>query len=95
MQFKDLINSQSLEDTRVRYISQKYTLEKHTLEKYTLIKYTLDPGTRRPKQGSPPLLTPAVTGNTRQCTLLDPAVQKYNGCTKVILIGAQQLSGRS
>ena len=30
------INSQSLEDTQVGYISQKYTLEKFTLEKYTL-----------------------------------------------------------
>ena len=29
------INSQSLEDTQVGYISQKYTLEKFTLEKYT------------------------------------------------------------
>ena len=29
------INSQSLEDTQVGYISQKYTLDKHTLEKYT------------------------------------------------------------
>ena len=31
----DKINSQSLEDTQVRYISQKYTLDKYTLEKYT------------------------------------------------------------
>ena len=38
------------------------------------------------------LLTPAVTGNTRHCTLLTPAVQKYDGCTKVILMGAQRLS---
>ena len=30
------INSQSLEDTQVRYISQKYTLDNYTLEKYTL-----------------------------------------------------------
>ena len=30
------INSQSLEDTQVGYISQKYTLDKYTLEKYTL-----------------------------------------------------------
>ena len=29
------INSQSLEDTQVGYISQKYTLDKYTLEKYT------------------------------------------------------------
>ena len=29
------INLQSLEDTQVGYISQKYTLEKFTLEKYT------------------------------------------------------------
>ena len=29
------INSQSLEDTQVWYISQKYTLDKYTLEKYT------------------------------------------------------------
>ena len=28
-----LINSQSLEDTQVGYISQKYTLDKYTLEK--------------------------------------------------------------
>ena len=30
-----LINLQSLEDTQVGYISQKYTLDKYTLEKYT------------------------------------------------------------
>ena len=30
------INSQSLEDTQVGYISQKYTLDKHTLEKIYL-----------------------------------------------------------
>ena len=30
-----VINSQSLEDTQFRYISQKYTLENYTLEKYT------------------------------------------------------------
>ena len=30
-----IINSQSLEDTQVGYISQKYTLDKYTLEKYT------------------------------------------------------------
>ena len=30
------INLQSLEDTQVGYISQKYNLEKYTLEKYTL-----------------------------------------------------------
>ena len=35
------LNLQSLEDTQVRYISQKYTLEKYTLEKYTFEKYTL------------------------------------------------------
>ena len=29
------INSQSLEDTQVGYISQEYTLYKYTLEKYT------------------------------------------------------------
>ena len=29
------INLQSLEDTQVGYISQKYTLDKYTLEKYT------------------------------------------------------------
>ena len=28
-----IINSQSLEDTQVKYISQKYTLVKYTLEK--------------------------------------------------------------
>ena len=36
------INSQSLEDTQVGYISQKYTLDKYTLEEYTLEKYTLE-----------------------------------------------------
>ena len=35
------INSQSLEDTQVGYISQKYTLEKYTLGEYTLRQYTL------------------------------------------------------
>ena len=30
------INSQSLEDKQVGYISQKYTLDKYTLEEYTL-----------------------------------------------------------
>ena len=35
------INSQSLEDTQVGCISQKYTLDKYTLDKYTLEKYTL------------------------------------------------------
>ena len=34
----------------------------------------------------------AATGNMQHCTLLTPAVQKYYGCTKVILIGAQRLS---
>ena len=34
-QFESKINSQSLEDTQVGYISQKYTLDKHTLEKFT------------------------------------------------------------
>ena len=34
------INSQSLEDTQVGYISQKYTLDKYTLEKLTF-GYTL------------------------------------------------------
>ena len=29
------INWQSLEDTQVGYVPQKYTLNKHTLEKYT------------------------------------------------------------
>ena len=33
-----------------------------------------------------------MTGNTWHCTLLTPVVQKYDGCTKVILIGAQRLS---
>ena len=37
-----MINSQSLEDTQIGYISHKYTLEKYTLEKYTLKKYTLE-----------------------------------------------------
>ena len=32
---RNKINSQSLEDTQVGYISQKYTLDKYTLEKYT------------------------------------------------------------
>ena len=32
---KNEINSQSLEDTQVGYISQEYTLYKYTLEKYT------------------------------------------------------------
>ena len=36
------INSQSLEDTQVGYISQKYTLDKNTSEKCTL-KNTLPP----------------------------------------------------
>ena len=36
------INSQSLEDTQVGHILQKYTLDKYTLEKYTLKKYTLE-----------------------------------------------------
>ena len=36
------INSQSLEDTQVGYISQKYTLDKYTLEEYTLEEYTLE-----------------------------------------------------
>ena len=36
------LNSQSLEDTQVGYISQKYTLDKYTLEEYTLEKYTLE-----------------------------------------------------
>ena len=35
MALSKLINSQSLEDTQVGYILQKYTLEKYTLEKYT------------------------------------------------------------
>ena len=34
------INSQSLEDTQVGYISQKYTLDKYTLEKKLKNKYT-------------------------------------------------------
>ena len=33
-----------------------------------------------------------MTGNTWHCTLLTLAVQKCDGCTKVILIGAQRLS---
>ena len=35
------INSQSLEDTQVGYISQKYTLDNYTLEKYTLAQKSL------------------------------------------------------
>ena len=37
----DKINSQSLEDTQVEYISQKYTLDKYTFGKYTFEKYAL------------------------------------------------------
>ena len=33
-----VINSQSLEDTQVGYISQNYTLDKHTLDKHALEK---------------------------------------------------------
>ena len=33
---KSIQNSQSLEDTQVGYISQKYTLDKYTLKEYTL-----------------------------------------------------------
>ena len=33
---RNKINSQSLEDTQVGYISQKYILDNYTLEKYTL-----------------------------------------------------------
>ena len=36
------INSQSLEDTQVGYISQKYTLDKYSLEEYTLEEFTLE-----------------------------------------------------
>ena len=36
-----IINSQSLEDTQVGYISQKYTWEEYTLEKYTLEKFLI------------------------------------------------------
>ena len=36
------INSQSLEDTQVGYIPQKYILDKYTFDKYTLEKYTLE-----------------------------------------------------
>ena len=36
------INLQSLEDTQVGYISQKYTLDMYTLRKYTLGKYTFE-----------------------------------------------------
>ena len=35
------INSQSLEDTQVGYILQKYTLDNYTLEKYTLAQKSL------------------------------------------------------
>ena len=38
----DKINSQSLEDTQVEYISQKYTLDKYTFGKYTFGKYTFE-----------------------------------------------------
>ena len=37
---RNKINSQSLEDTQVGYILQKYTLHKYTLHKYTLEEYT-------------------------------------------------------
>ena len=36
------MNSQSLEDTQVGYILQKYTLDKYAFEKYILEKYTLE-----------------------------------------------------
>ena len=36
MMVSEKINSQSLEDTQVGYISQKYTLDNYILEKYTL-----------------------------------------------------------
>ena len=42
LQVVSKINSQSLEDTQVGYISQKYTLDKYTLEEYTLEQYTLE-----------------------------------------------------
>ena len=35
------INLQSLEDTQVGYILQKYTLDNYTLEKYTLAQKSL------------------------------------------------------
>ena len=35
------INLQSLEDTQVEYILQKYTWYKYTLEKYTLEKFQM------------------------------------------------------
>ena len=35
------INSQSLKDTQVEYISQKYTFGKYAFEKYTFEKYAL------------------------------------------------------
>ena len=38
---KKKINLQSLEDTQVGYISQKYTLDNYTLEKYTLAQKSL------------------------------------------------------
>ena len=38
---KTIINSQSLEDTQVEYIPQKYTLDKKNFGKYTLEQYTL------------------------------------------------------
>ena len=34
--FEEQMNSQSLEDTQVGYVSQKYSLDKYTLEEYTL-----------------------------------------------------------
>ena len=41
VQRKKEINSQSLEDTQVGYILQKYTLDNYTLEKYTLAQKSL------------------------------------------------------
>ena len=36
-----IINSQSLQDMQVGYISQKYTLDNYSLEKYTLTQKSL------------------------------------------------------
>ena len=61
------------------------------------LRKLVDPGARRRKWESLPLLTPAVTGNTQHHTLLTPAVQKYDQwvpkvilqCPMVILISAR------
>ena len=41
LQSQNWINSQSLEDTQVGYILQKYTLDKYTLERAFNLSYTI------------------------------------------------------